>query len=247
MTAEAREILGLLSCLERQKNGRGVTLLQLSELWRGSKTKAHTKFLHLDSLTGYAAGSRYSKHEVDSISHKLVFDKVLEEISSASALGYSADYVRPGPKSQALLANGFRFCVRFAARRAPGRPKGKKPPSDDGGGASGGGGGGGSSSAEKKPKARRKSKGKTRKDEGAAWSPADLRDSPEAGPSSPNEPTGAKRKNEKTVLPKKHTDALLARIKKLVHMWAEEVSDAGVPLGAKLFHLFYCPSGNTSI
>jgi hypothetical protein len=35
---------------------------------------------------------------------------------------------------------------------------------------------------------------------------------------------GGKRTNEETVLPKEHTEALLSRIKKLVTMWAEEVS-----------------------
>ena len=34
---------------------------------------------------------------------------------------------------------------------------------------------------------------------------------------------GAKQTSDKTALPKKHTDALLSRIKKLVNMWAEEV------------------------
>ena len=39
----------------------------------------------------------------------------------------------------------------------------------------------------------------------------------------PDGKIGAKRTSDKTALPKKHTDALLTRIKKLVNMWAEEV------------------------
>ena len=34
---------------------------------------------------------------------------------------------------------------------------------------------------------------------------------------------GAKQASDKTALPKKHTETLLSRIKKLVNMWAKEV------------------------
>lgn len=228
MTIEAKEILELLSCLQMQRVGQGVTLLRLSELWRGAKTKAHTKFLNLDSLTGYALGSKYPKAKVDSIVHALVFESVLEEIPEATTAGFSADYVRPGPKSQALLANSFQFYVRFPAKKAP-EPKGSskkksvKSKSDNAPEISTAADAG---DWEKKPKARRKSKSKTKKNEDAAWSPVDLQDSPETGPSPlDDERMGAKRKSEQTALPKIHMDALLARIKKLVNMWAEEVND----------------------
>ena len=107
MTPVAREILGLLSSLEAQKNGRGVTLLALSELWRGTKAKSHTKFLNIDGLTGYGNGSKYSKQDIDTITHAMVFETVLEEIAEATVSGFAADYIRPGPKSQVLLAGSF--------------------------------------------------------------------------------------------------------------------------------------------
>ena len=242
LTTEAKEILELLSCLERQKNGRGVTLLHLSELWRGTKTKAHTKFIKLDQLVGYAAGAKYSKSQVDSIAHSLVFENVLEEIPETTGSGFQADYARPGPKSQAVLANSFQFYVRFAAKKAP-EPKAtskKKAAKGKNGNASEMSSAVGDGDSEK-PKARRKSNSKAKKSEKAARSPADLGDSPET-----DERIGAKRKNEQTTLPKKHMDELLARIKKLVNMWAEEVSDADILIEIIWFHLFYCSSSSSS-
>ena len=210
MTAVAREVLNLLSCVQAQKNGRGVTLVHLGNLWAGTKAKAQTKFLNTDTLTGYGAGSKYSNHDRDNITHAMVFEGILEEISESTASGFSADYVQPGPKSQALINGQYQFFVRFAVKKAP-EPKEtkkktttkKKDKEDD---------------SDKKPKAKRKSKKKTSKKN---EEPIDLlQDSPDSGSSS----AGAKRANEKTVLPKKHTETLLARIKKLVSMWADEVS-----------------------
>lgn len=220
MTHVAREILGLLSCLETQKNGRGVTLLALSELWRGTKAKSHTKFLNTDGLTGYGNGSKYSKQEIDSITHAMVFENVLEEIAEETVSGFAADYVRPGPKSQALLTGSYQFFVRFAAKKAPEPKENKKKASKERKDTQGGLDikQDNPNEADKKPKAKRKSTNTKNIED-----PMDLvRHSPESD-SSADGKIEAKRPSEKTALPKKHTDALLARIKKLVNMWAEEV------------------------
>ncbi|KAL7532408.1 hypothetical protein ACHAXR_004611 [Thalassiosira sp. AJA248-18] len=211
MTAVAREILGLLSCVETQKNGRGVTLLALSELWRGTKAKSHTKFLNTATLTGYGNGSKYTKHEIDSIAHAMVFENILDEIPEATGAGFSADYVRPGPKAQAIQAGNpnQQFFVRFPTKKTTAPKETKKKASKKNKEKE--------SDSDKKPKAKRKSKKSKKSD----TSLIDLQDSPESG-SSPDDKIGAKRTNENTVLPKKYTDALLARIKKLVSMWAEE-------------------------
>ena len=56
-------------------------------------------------------------------------------------------------------------------------------------------------------------------------SPIHLQDTPKRGSSSlSNERTGTNGKNYELVPSKKRTDALLARVKKLVRMWAAEVS-----------------------
>lgn len=216
MTFEAREILGLLSSLETQKNGRGITLVMLSELWRGTKAKSHTKFLNTDTLVGYAKGSKRTKQEIDAIAHAMVFEGIIEEIPETTGAGFAADYVSPGPKSQALLAGIYTFFVRFAAKKAP-EPKEikkkttkEKPATldinqDD------------DDDANKKPKAKSKSSKAKKGDKSAE----PLRHSPDA--ESFDGKAGSKRTSERTILPKKNTDALLARIKKLVNMWAEEV------------------------
>lgn len=206
MTSVAREILELLSCLETQKRGRGVTLVMLKELWRGSKAKNYTKFLDLGALTGYGNGQKYSKYEIDSIAHALVFEKIVEEIPVDNASGFSSDYVSPGPKAPSLQAGRHPFFVRFPSKTAPPKESKKKTPKKKK-----------EVDSEKKPKAKQKKK-KTRKTEDTIDL---LMDSP-ASELSADDKVGAKRTNDRTVLPKKYTDALLNRIKKLVMMWAEE-------------------------
>ena len=229
LTAAAREILGLLSCVITQKNGRGITLLNLSELWRGTKAKAHTKFLNTATLTGYGNGSKYAKNEADSIAHSMVFENILEEIAEGNGSGFSADYVRPGPKAQAVQTGRHQFFVRFAVKKAP-EPKEtkkkttKKTKEKD-------------ADSDKKPKAKRKSKKKKKNDDEASL--IDLQDSPESE-STTNEKVGAKRAaNAKMVLPKKHTAALLERIKKLVNMWADEEQMAGNNVFCKYFSVCF--------
>lgn len=221
MTGVAREILGLLSSLETQKNGRGVTLLTLSELWRGTKAKSHTKFLNTDTLTGYGNGSKYSKHEVDTIAHAMVFENIVEEISEETGAGFAADYVRPGQKAHALLSGQHQFFVRFAAKKAPeqndSNTRASKSNRDD---------------ASKQDNDKRKGKKDSDKDrkekrKGANTTKSEVpTDVPHEFPDSDvsnDREIGAKRPIEETILPKEHTEVLLARIKKLVNMWAEEV------------------------
>lgn len=224
MTCVAREILGLLTCIETQKNGRGVTLLTLSELWRGTKAKSHTKFLNIDTLTGYGSGSKYSKHDVDSIAHAMVFESIIEEISEDTVAGFAADYVRPGPKAHAVMSGQQQFFVRFAAKKAyepndNNKKKASKTSKD-------------SMSnhinvneIQKKQEHSDKNPNEKRKGEKSTKSefPFDiLHDFPVSELSDDRE-KATKRTNEDTILPMDHTEALLSRIKKLVTMWAEEV------------------------
>lgn len=77
LSREAADILILLEDLGIQKNGRGVTMAQLSELYRGSKSKSVTKFIDLKKLRHYGSGSRFSKSDIDRILHAMVFEGVL--------------------------------------------------------------------------------------------------------------------------------------------------------------------------
>ena len=212
MTHPAREILQLLDGIMSQKRGRGVTLHQLSELWRGTKSKTHTKFLITEQLNGYGSGSKYSKNDVDSIVHAMVFEKVLEEVSEETNAGFAADYVRPGLKATQLQSGTFQFFVRFAAAKAP-APKAKKAPkkkstTDD--------------DSEKKPRAKTTKKSKTNE---TSLIEVDSSFQDGTDPSTVERKFGgSKRPVEQTILPEKHTKALIERIKKLMSFWAEEVS-----------------------
>ena len=108
MSAVAWGVLGLLSRLKTQKRSRCVTLLMLSELWRGIKAKSHTQFFNLGTFTGYGKGKKYTKHEIDSVVHKMVFNKVLEDILVAIVLGLLADYVQYENNAQLVLTSTHR-------------------------------------------------------------------------------------------------------------------------------------------
>ena len=193
----AREILQLLESVMSQKRGRGVTLHQLSELWRGTKNKTHTKFLQTEALNGYGKGSKFNKNDVDTIVHAMVFEKILEETSEESGSGFQADYVHPGSKAPQLQSGTFQFHVRFAVSKAT-APKEKKSKKQNDG--------------DKKPKAKKK---KSKSNEAP---PNDIE------PSSADKMPGNKRTAEKTALPTEHNKVLIDRIKKLVNIMAEEVS-----------------------
>ena len=201
MTNVARDILQLLSDLQTQRQGRGITLLALTEIYRGSKAKTHTKFLNTSSLKGYGAGKGYNKGELDSIVHAMVFESIIEELSEGVANGFSADYVHPGPKAQSLQNGNHQFYVNFP--KAPEKMESKKKSSkkkeaqDD------------ETEQKKKAATTKQKKKKSKKGEPLQESPGSTE--------------SFKRSNESTLLPKKFTDELLSRIKKLVSMWAEEV------------------------
>ena len=202
MTKETQEILQLLSSINAQN--RNATLVNLSELWRGSKNKQQTKFLQLSSLTGYGGGSKFKKNDADRIMHSLVLENILEEVSQAAgASGFDADYAQHGRHAQSVLAGQRQVFVRFAQNKAPEKKAVTKKKKKD---------------TSTKAKGKKKSK----KSEKSADSSIDLLDSSPEAPSA----AGAKRPSSSSggVFSAEHTSALRARIQKLVQMWADEVS-----------------------
>ena len=207
VTTEAREILQLLSSINSQN--RNSTLVNLSELWRGSKNKQHTKFVQTNLLTGYGGGSKLNKADVDRIMHSLVFENVLEETSQqAGASGYAADYAQPARHAQAVLAGNHDVFVRFAKNKVPEKKATTKK------------------KATKKTDAATKAKGKkkTKKSTKSVDSAIDLDDLLDNSPEAAAPSAGVKRPTISGVLSAEHTGALRARIQKLVTMWADEVS-----------------------
>jgi len=203
VTNETREILQLLSSVNSQN--RNCTLLSLSELWRGSKNKQHTKFLLTSSLNGYGGGSKLSKSDVDRIMHSLVFENILEETAQqAGASGFAADYVQPGSKAQSVVAGTSQVFVRFAQKKGPEKKATTKKKKD----------------SATKTKAKKKSK----KSAKSADSPIDLDDFLEGNLEPAPAAANVSRFTVTGVFSAEHTSALRARIQKLVAMWAAEVS-----------------------
>ena len=70
MTAEAMTIINLFNCASNE-NRRGVTMLQLSELYRGSKSKSIRKNYQINRIEGFGAGSKFKKYDIDSKSETI--------------------------------------------------------------------------------------------------------------------------------------------------------------------------------
>jgi len=209
VTKEAKEILQLLSSISSQR--RSSTLHQLSELWRGSKAKQHTKFLITSTLTGYGGGSKLNKGDTDRIMHSLVFENILEETSQQAGQGFSADYVGQGTHAHAVLTGNRQVFVRFARKQVPDKKVATKK------------------AATKKKDAETKAKGKKKTKKPATTDgelpPIEFDDLLEQ--SEATAPTGGVKRHTSVsgVLPAEHISALRTRIKRLVAMWAAEVSE----------------------
>jgi superfamily II DNA helicase RecQ len=121
MTNEAMTIICLLTDIQSQKKGRGVTMLQVSDLYKGSKGQSATKFLNTARLTGYGAGSKMKKGDIDRITHAMVFNRLLVEESVANGGGFSSDYVSLAENAAAVQNGQRRFFVEFPKACAKGK------------------------------------------------------------------------------------------------------------------------------
>jgi len=229
LSEDARVVLSLLDNLRLQKNGRGITLAQTSELYRGSKAKTMTKFIDISRIPEHGAGKKYKKADIDRIMHAMIFEGVIMEVSEVNGSGFNSDYVVEGQKADLLRNKKWKFYVEFPS--AASSAKGKATPT-------------------KKKKTKETKKGKGKDKQAAKKSPKKLSlkngkfevptveildsDDDDDLPGSSNRRVGSKSKSpdEKSILPRKHTETLMKRIKKLVTMWADEE----IMNGNKLFY-----------
>lgn len=218
LTMEAQTILQLFDSLLVQKNGRGATLAQVTELYRGSKSKSATKFIDVKKIHGYGSGSKYSKTDVDRIMHAMIFDRILEEISEVNSRGFSSDFLYLGPKADLVRCGSYKFCVDF--------PKSSLKNKSDV-----------SSSTKKADKSTtsKKSNPKEKKTISVKKGKIEVANIETISDSDDDEmefgtdltlssrKVGSKAKSpEVSILPKNHTKALVDRIKKLLNLWADE-------------------------
>jgi len=129
LSQEAKVILELFDHVSRQRSGfGGVTLVQLSELYRGSKSKSATNGLRsTHDLPGFGKGSIFKKHEIDRIMHALIFERILEETSHDTNKGFSVDYVNLGENAGVLRQGSRKFIVEFPKPKKRSSSKSKSP------------------------------------------------------------------------------------------------------------------------
>ena len=216
LTDVAKVVLNLFEDLLKQKSNRKATLGQVSELYRGTKSKVVTKYINTNNISGYGAGSRYKKPEVDRIMHAMVFEGLLQEISETNASGFNSEYLHLGPKVDGLLTDQFKFFVEFPIKSSS-TPKSAKNKSY--------------SIPNPSPKSNKKTKSKnytakpitTLELNNGKFEVPNIELLDVEGLS--DRQIGKKGKSlmsNQSILPQNHTDTLMKRIKKLVTMWADE-------------------------
>jgi bloom syndrome protein len=112
-TATALSIIQLLTSTLNQRRNGGITLNQLSELFRGSKNKQTTRFLDTDRLANYGAGSSIKKGDLDRIIHAMIFERILIETTVQNKGGFASDYVSLGESAYQIENGQKKFIVNF--------------------------------------------------------------------------------------------------------------------------------------
>lgn len=125
VTNVAKELLELLADVEKQKRGTGVTMLQLGDLYRGSKSQSATKFLDTSKLRFYGSGSQYKKPDIDRILHSLVFERVFEESADQNKGGFTVDYIHAGDQALAVQNSQRTVYVDFPGSAATAKKAGR--------------------------------------------------------------------------------------------------------------------------
>lgn len=113
VTDTAKQILRLLRSILKQRSNNGVTLTQLCDLYRGTKSKAVTRSLNLRQLEGYGDGLKTPRQDLDRIVHSMIFERLLVESSEENKGGFATDYVHIGGEALSLESGGRKLLVNF--------------------------------------------------------------------------------------------------------------------------------------
>ncbi len=218
MTAEAIAIVNLFNSAS-QNNRRGVTMLQLSELYRGSKSKSITKLYQIRSLQGFGAGSKFKKYDIERITHAMIFERILVENSVENKVGFTSDYIGLGENASSLMRGSRQFFVEFpqkVTKTAPEKPKTKEYTKKK-------------KSSSKETKARKPKKATKSKDTGndvggLQFAEIEVGDSEDDDDSLLDGSKQSSHASEKTqpLLPHHHTKKIADVLKTLVKRWADE-------------------------
>eukprot|EP00546_Thalassionema_frauenfeldii_P019421 CAMPEP_0178902928 /NCGR_PEP_ID=MMETSP0786-20121207/4877_1 /TAXON_ID=186022 /ORGANISM="Thalassionema frauenfeldii, Strain CCMP 1798" /LENGTH=1176 /DNA_ID=CAMNT_0020574249 /DNA_START=92 /DNA_END=3623 /DNA_ORIENTATION=+ len=209
LTNEALQILELLQDTTKQRNGRGITLVQLTQLFRGSKSKSATKFLKVDKLRGFGAGKWLQKKDLDRMAHALIYEKILVEMSEQNVSGFASDYIRPGEEAPTLQSGNRRFAVDFPKKQLNQKEKNAAK----------------AKTHKKQQKSKETEKGTVTKSRQFKQRSATVRiidDSSSSDDDDDGRTVGSKSMNAPSILPREKTKKLMENINKLVSMWAQE-------------------------
>jgi superfamily II DNA helicase RecQ len=220
VTNVAKELLELLADISKQKRGTGVTMLQLGDLYRGSKSQTVTKFLDTGKLRFYGSGSQYKKPDIDRILHSLVFERVFEESADQNKGGFTVDYIHAGDQALPVQNNQRAVYVDFpgaaptakkSSRGTSPKPKSAKDPSK----------------TSKREKSSRKGNAGASKSVAVSSEVISVRDSigssdsEEILPGRNNPRSGTTTKPPKGVLPEEKTQELAEKVRRLLIVMAE--------------------------
>lgn len=113
-----------IKLIRRVQNDK-CTLLHCVDVYRGSKTKK-IKDLGHDGLPEAGKGSSLERGDVERLFYLLVSEDALEEFNEANGMGFAVQYVKLGPKYQAVERGDrkLQFQVRLGSSK---KPKTKAP------------------------------------------------------------------------------------------------------------------------
>lgn len=207
MTQVVRQILELLSEMQLQKKS-GVTLNQLMEIYRGTKSQQIVKFFNTSRLRAYGAGKQFKKYELDRVAHTMIFERVIVETSTSNQQGFVSDYVQLGENAAPIQLGKKPFLVEFPKEKP--RTSGKE------------------NKAEETKNQKKKVPAKTKTSTSRAKSPIHSTlevielDSDEENGGLPTSSIGKKNPADVSVIPPDMSQKLVENMKKFVTNWADE-------------------------
>lgn len=224
-TSIAKEILQLLSDLQLQKKN-GVTLNQLTEVYRGSKSQQIVKFLNTSNLKGYGAGKAYKKYELDRIVHSMIFERILVESSVQNQQGFASDYVQKGENALSIELGRESFVIEIPKDKPKAKVTGKENNTKE------------KENRTKKANPKKKKTTRPEKTSRAKLSSEqeavviDETESDDEDLATPIFPSETKKSGDSSLLPLPECQKLADLMKKMVTNWAEEER----AMGKKVFY-----------
>ncbi|PWA00296.1 hypothetical protein BB558_003654 [Smittium angustum] len=124
LTSTALDIINLMKSLSESK--RKVTLLQILDVYRGSKSK---KIIDTGDykLSEYGKGSAFKKMEIERLLHHMVSTNILTEYCEATYMNSIVAYIKIGPLARKVEQGSERVIIKVASSSKPKTNTGQTP------------------------------------------------------------------------------------------------------------------------